>query len=164
MYAFLLLLLVATIAAVPLDVRGGSTALLGSNALSNKNPDILPLAIASDALQIVLRRWRESLPCIKNETAHHANVTEETKHQIEARCYAKAGYANMVLRANVAVFEAVHGKKELDEECLKAFFDLKWKEDPRMNPVLPIKKEDRQKVCSSNSAASNRRVRRVVRS
>ncbi|KAI6234866.1 hypothetical protein M3Y99_00750100 [Aphelenchoides fujianensis] len=116
MYAFLLVLLIPTIAAVPLDANEWS--------------------------------YREIQPCIANETAHHVNITAETNPQIEAICSAKAGYGDFVLLANTAVFEAVHGKKEYDDECLKALTGLKWKKDPRLNASIPLSKENRKNVCT----------------
>ncbi|KAI6220922.1 hypothetical protein M3Y99_01579500 [Aphelenchoides fujianensis] len=148
MYAFLFLLLVPTIAAAPLDANEWSDFLFASNALPNQDLDLLPHSIVADLVQQILKRYREVQPCIANETAHHANVTEELRHRIEAICFAKAGYGDFVLLANTAVSEAVHGKQEYDDECVKALTGLKWKEDPRLNASIPLSKENRKDVCT----------------
>ncbi|KAI6234880.1 hypothetical protein M3Y99_00751700 [Aphelenchoides fujianensis] len=147
MHAFLLLLLVTTIAAVPLGANENSERLLGPNALPNTDLDLLPQSILIDLLQLVSKLYLELQPCIANETAHHANVTEELKHQIEALCSAKAGYADLVLAGNTATFQAVHDEKKLDDECVNALTGLKWKEDPRLNATFPLGKEERRNVC-----------------
>ncbi|KAI6225417.1 hypothetical protein M3Y99_01340300 [Aphelenchoides fujianensis] len=147
MYAVLLLLLVPTIAAVPLDVNERSEGLLAPLILS-KEPVFLPDSIAMDSFILYLLRGNESTACIVNETAHHANVTEELRWQIRAHCFAQAGYADTTLYANGEVFRVAHGIKELDDECVKAFFALGWKQDPRLNGSLPLTKEDRRNVCA----------------
>ncbi|KAI6234838.1 hypothetical protein M3Y99_00746900 [Aphelenchoides fujianensis] len=148
MYVYLLRLLVPTIAAVSLAANDWSDRLLGSNALPNQDLDLVPQSIVIDLFQLISKHYREIQPCIANETAHHVNITAETNPQIEAICSAKAGYGDFVLLANIAVFEAVHGKKEYDDECLKALTGLKWKKDPRLNASIPLSKENRKNVCT----------------
>ncbi|KAI6243578.1 hypothetical protein M3Y99_00115600 [Aphelenchoides fujianensis] len=148
MYAFLLLLLVPTIAAVPFDANGENEGLLASMILAKEEPVFFPQPILYDSLFLYVLRLNESKPCIANETAHHANVTDELSRKIIALCFARAGYADAALFANAGLFEAVHGIKALDDECTKALFGLKWKEDARLKGSLPFTKEDRKNVCS----------------
>ncbi|KAI6234836.1 hypothetical protein M3Y99_00746700 [Aphelenchoides fujianensis] len=147
MYAFVLLLLVPTFAAVPLE-SGKSKGLLASMILSKEEPVFIPDPIAMDAFILYLLCGNESKTCIANETAHHANVTDELRWHISALCAAQAGYADAAIYANAEVFKAARGIKELDDECVKAFFGLGWKQDPRLNGSLPLTKEARKNVCS----------------
>ncbi|KAI6243242.1 hypothetical protein M3Y99_00117500 [Aphelenchoides fujianensis] len=148
MYAFVLLWLVPTAAAVPIAAVGENEGLLASMTLSEEEPVFFPQPILYDSLFLYVLRLNESKPCIANETAHHANVTDELSRKIIALCFAKAGYADAALFANAGLFEAVHGKKELDDQCTKALFGLKWKEDSRLNASLPLSKEARKNVCT----------------
>ncbi|KAI6243254.1 hypothetical protein M3Y99_00118900 [Aphelenchoides fujianensis] len=125
MYVFLLLWLVPTVAAVPIAAVGENEGSLASMILSKEEPVFFPQPILYDSLFLyVLRR------------------------KIIALCFAKAGYPDAALYANAGLFEAVHGKKELDDQCTKALFGLKWKEDSRLNGSLPLSKEARKNVCT----------------
>ncbi|KAI6234853.1 hypothetical protein M3Y99_00748400 [Aphelenchoides fujianensis] len=148
MYTFLLLVLVPTIAAVPLDANEWSDRVLSPNDVTGPLPSLIPKSIESDyALQFV-KILDAILPCVYSEIKQHSNATLEDRLHIGAVCYLKTGLKDSALLQNVALFREVHGGlKPTSDECAAAIVGLKWTEDPRLNASSPLGKEDRQNVC-----------------
>ncbi|KAI6225438.1 hypothetical protein M3Y99_01342500 [Aphelenchoides fujianensis] len=149
MYVLLLLSLIPTIAAVPLDPNEWSDRLLSPNDVTGPLPSLIPKSIEGDyALQFV-KILDAILPCVYSEIEQHPNATLEERLHIGAVCYLKRGLKDSALLQNVALFREVHGgMKPISDECAAAIIGLKWTEDPRLNASsVPLSKEDRQSVC-----------------
>ncbi|KAI6233101.1 hypothetical protein M3Y99_00952600 [Aphelenchoides fujianensis] len=149
MYAFLFLLLVTTIAAVPLDANEWSDRVLSPNDVAGPLPPLLPESISSDFALQLTKSLKAILPCLTSEGQQHTNATEEEIMHIVVVCYLKTGLKDSALLQNVALFRQVHGGlKPTSDECAAAIIGLKWTEDPRLNASsVPLSKEDRRNVC-----------------
>ncbi|KAI6233532.1 hypothetical protein M3Y99_00903700 [Aphelenchoides fujianensis] len=149
MYVFLLLLLVQTIAAVPLAANEWSNRVPSPNDVTGRLPLLVPEIIDSDYALQSDKNWNATWPCIQSEIKQHPNATVEEILHVSVVCNLKAGLKDSALLLNMARFRAVHGGlKPISGECAAAIFGLKWMEDPRLNASsVPLSKEDRQNVC-----------------